>query len=174
MIITETERLFLRHVHLFDADALQRVLGDADVMQFSMTGVLSEASISGWIQECLDNYHRIWGFGPWAIVKKSTREVIGYCGPSISEDINEKPEIEIGYRLARSEWGQGYATEAIIAVQDYCFNTLCFPRLVATIDPQHVASIHVVEKAGMRFERPITFPGYDHPDNLYSIENPNR
>ena len=173
MIVVETERLILRHFHIGDIGAMSRVFGDAEVMRFG-PGVQTSAWLQNWLQECLENYYQNWGFGPWAVVEKSHREIIGYCGLFYFSDINGQPEVEIGYRLARTFWGRGYATEAVLAVRDYGFNVLGLPRLIAMIDPQNTGSIRVAEKANMIYERDVMFEGYTHPDHLYAIINPNR
>ena len=167
MIVAETERLLLRHFHAFDGEAMDSVFGDAEVMRFG-PGTQSQAWVRDWLCECQENYSRL-GFGPWAVVSKSLGQVIGYCGLFHFPNIDEQSEIEIGYRLARPFWGQGYATEAVVAVRDYSFNVLCLPRLVALIDPQNVASIRVAKKTGMQYEKDVMLEGYDHPDHLYSI-----
>jgi RimJ/RimL family protein N-acetyltransferase len=171
MIVVETERLILRHFHLFDVEALQSVFGDAEVMRFG-PGVQTIEWIRDWLRDCLANYYQNWGFGPWAVVEKSTRQTVGYCGLFYFPDIVGEPEIEIGYRLARSVWGRGYATEAVLAVRDYGFNVLCLQRLIAMIDPGNVASIRVAEKAGMHYEKDVMFEGYTHPDRVYVIARP--
>jgi RimJ/RimL family protein N-acetyltransferase len=79
------------------------------------------------------------------------------------------PHVEIGWRLMRSAWGQGYATEAARAVRDYAFNTLGLQRLIAMIDPSNLASIRVAKKIGMCYEKDILLEGYTHPDHLYVI-----
>ena len=167
MIIIETERLIVRHLHVFDVEAMNRIFGDAEVMRFG-PGVQTADWVQTWVRNCLECYHT-WGFGKWAVVDKRRREPIGYCGLAYLPDVNGHPEIDIGYRLARAVWGQGYATEAVIAVRDYSFSVLCLPRLIATIDPQNVASIRVAEKAGMRYENDVMFDGYTHPDHVYSV-----
>jgi ribosomal-protein-alanine N-acetyltransferase len=171
MIVTETERLILRHFHIFDGEAMDHVFGNAEVMAFG-PGVQSKSWVRDWLGDCLENYYRKLGVGPWAVVEKSLGEVIGYCGLFYFPDIAGQQEIEIGYRLAHPFWGRGYATEAVLAVRDYGFNVLCLPRLIAMIDPQNVASIRVAKKAGMRYEKEVMLEGYTHPDYLYSIERP--
>jgi RimJ/RimL family protein N-acetyltransferase len=171
MIIVETERLILRYFHAFDGEAMDRVFGDADVMHFG-PGVQTQAWVRQWLRDCLENYYQKLGLGPWAVVEKTRRDVIGYCGLFYYSDILEQPEIEIGYRLARPFWGRGYATEAVVAARDYAFNVLCLPRLIALIDPQNVASMRVAEKAGLRFENEVMLEGYTHPDHVYALANP--
>lgn len=173
MIIVETERLILRHFHAFDGDDMDRVFGDAEVMRFG-PGVRTRQWVRDWLRGCLEDYYQKLGFGPWAVVEKNSRAVIGYCGLFYFPAVGGRPEIEIGYRLARACWSRGYATEAVSAVRDYGFGVLCLPRLIALIDPQNVASLRVAEKAGMRYEREAMLEGYDHPDHVYSVVNPAR
>jgi [ribosomal protein S5]-alanine N-acetyltransferase len=166
MLIAETERLFLRHVHIVDGEAMDRIFGDAEVMKYGR-GTESPEWVRRWLRGCLEDYHQKWGFGLWAVVEKKSRETIGYCGLSRFEDVGGQPETEIGYRLARGYWGQGFATEAVRAVRDYGFGTLCLSRLIAIIDARNVASIRVAEKIGMRYEKDVVFQGF--LDGVYAI-----
>ena len=168
MIIIETERLILRRFQLSDDNAMNCVFGDAEVMRFG-DGVKTEEEIGAWLVDCIEDYYQQRDFGPWAVVEKNSRSIIGYCGLFYFPDVNGMPEIEIGYRLARSFWGKGYATEAALAVRDYAFDTLGLTRLITMIDPQNVASIRVAEKIGMIYEQDVMFDGYTHPDHVYAI-----
>ena len=169
MIIVETKRLVLRQFRLSDADAMNRVFGDPEVMRFG-DGVQTPEWVHDWLRRRLENYRQKSGIGPWAVIEKSSGETIGYCGLFYFPDVCGQPETEIGYRLALPYWGRGYATEAARAVRDYAFNILCLPRLIAMIDPQNVASIRVAEKLGMHYEKDVMFEGYTHPDCVYAIE----
>ncbi|MCH8293939.1 GNAT family N-acetyltransferase [Candidatus Poribacteria bacterium] len=169
MVIVETERLVLRQFCLSDADAMNRVFGDPEVMRFG-DGVQTPEWVEDWLSRRLQNYRRKSGIGPWAVIEKGNKEAIGHCGLFYFPDVCGQPETEIGYRLARPYWGRGYATEAAQAVRDYAFNTLGLPRLIAMIDPQNVASIRVAEKLGMYYEKDVMFEGYTHPDRVYAIE----
>ncbi len=167
MIIAQTRRLVLRHFHDGDAPAMQRVLGDAEVMRFSM-GVMSPPAVRAWLRRRQDDYQQR-GYGLWAVVEKLSGQTIGYCGLTRFPDINGRPESEVGYRLARAHWGRGLATESATAVRDYAFDTLSLPRLISLIDPQNTASIRVAEKLGMHYERDVMLDGYTHPDGVYAI-----
>lgn len=169
MIMAETERLIIRRFHTLDVEAMTDIFGDAEVMQFG-AGVQTTNWIYNWIQDQFQNYST-WGFGAWAAIEKRQAKVIGYCGLFHFPDVNGQPEVEIGYRFARAYWGQGYATEAALAVRDYAFRELGLPRLIAMIDPQNTASIRVAEKIGMCYETDVMFEGYTHPDHVYAMGN---
>ena len=166
--IATTERLALRHFHILDAEPMYRVFGDPEVMRFG-DGVQTKEWVDAWIRTCLERYYRTRGFGPYAVVERKSQAVIGYCGLFFFPDINGQPEVEVGYRLERSTWGRGYATEAARAVRDFAFGDLGMQRLIAIIDPSNTASIRVAEKIGMRRETEVMFEGYTHPDHVYVI-----
>lgn len=170
--IAQTPRLLLRLLALDDGAALVRVFSDAEVMRFG-DGPQSPEWTQAWLRRALVNYERR-GYGPWAVVEKDSGGLIGYCGLFDYPDINGRPEIEIGYRLARAHWGHGYATEAVRAARDYAFGALGLTRLIALIDPANVASTRVAEKVGLRHESDVMLPGYTHPDRVYAIENKRR
>lgn len=144
------------------------VFGDPEVMRFG-DGVQTPEWVREWTLTCLERYYQRWGFGPYAVVEKQSQELIGYCGLFYFPDVGGKPEVEIGYRLRRSAWGKGFATEAACAVRDFAFNSLGMQRLIALIDPDNIASIRVAEKLGMQYEKDIMLPGYTHPDRIYAV-----
>lgn len=169
VFLIETTRLLIRRFAMSDHAAMTRVFHDADVMRFG-DGVQSAEWVNDWLRRALESYERR-GYGPWAVVVKSSGAVIGYCGLFYFRDVNGRPEIEIGYRLARRYWGRGYATEAVTAARDHAFDALGLSRLIALIDPANVTSIRVARKAGMCHETNAMLPGYTYPDQLYSIQS---
>lgn len=171
MVITETPRLILRHVVMEDAYALEGVFGDPEVMRFS-DGVQTRSWVRAWLQRRLEHDYPARGYGPYSVVEKRSRQVIGYCGLFDFADLDGCAEVEIGYRLVRRCWGKGYATEAAYTVRDHGFQNLGLSRLVAMIDPANVTSIRVAEKLGMRYEKDVMLEGYTYPDHLYAMKNP--
>jgi ribosomal-protein-alanine N-acetyltransferase len=169
MVIARTQRLTLRHFHMADGEAMDRVFGDPEVMRYG-DGVHTLEWVRQWVARWTDQYYPAWGFGMWAVVDDSSCAVIGYCGLSRFPGRCAARETEIGFRLARPHWGRGFATEAVRAARDHAFETLGLPRLIAMIDPGNVASIRVAEKIGMRYEKDVSFEGYTHPDRVYALE----
>jgi ribosomal-protein-alanine N-acetyltransferase len=96
MVILTTERLFLRHFHILDSEAIYHVFGDSEVMHFG-DGTQTKDWVETWLRTCLERYYQAWGFGPYVVVEKSSRNVIGYCGLFYFPDVNGQPEVEIGY-----------------------------------------------------------------------------
>jgi [ribosomal protein S5]-alanine N-acetyltransferase len=165
-----TNRLLLRPVKLSDAEALLHVFSDPKVMEFGF-GTQDFMWVKGRIRKWHEQIKLI-GYGYWVITLKTTQEVIGYCSLTQQQELSPI-EIELGYRLRHSMWGNGYATEAALVVRDYAFNILKIPRIIALIDPNNRASIRVAEKLGMQYERDIMLKGYSYPDHLYTINNQN-
>lgn len=168
MVIADSERLFLRHLHITDDQALDLVFGDPEVMYYG-PGAQNRQWVREWLRGCLESYQTA-GFGMWGIVEKSSRSVMGCCGFRRLRTPDGPAEIELGYRLARRYWGRGYATEAARAALDYGFKTLCLPRLIAVIDPRNVASLRVAEKIGMKCV-PDTklLEGVTPPEQVYAL-----
>jgi ribosomal-protein-alanine N-acetyltransferase len=141
-----TERLILRELTPDDTPALAPILGDAEVMRHSVAGVLSEKATGEFIDWCRMSY-RERGFGPWAVVEKSTLTLAGFCGLN-AERVDEKDEVEIGYRLATGFWGKGLGTEAARSAMSYGFEQLGLSSLIAIVQPTNLASVNVIKKLG--------------------------
>jgi [ribosomal protein S5]-alanine N-acetyltransferase len=159
MQIVETSRLTLRYITARDAEALMPILGDAEVMQYSIIGVHSKKQIKQFIEQRLISYME-YGFGLYAVVHKQNQELIGYCGFFI-QSIEQQKEVEVGYRLAKKYWGQGLATEAAQAVMEYGQQRFNFQRFVCLIETENSRSIRVANKLGMTLEKKIIYHGLD-------------
>jgi RimJ/RimL family protein N-acetyltransferase len=82
--------------------------------------------------------------------------------------IDGREEVELGYRLIRSRWGKGLATEAAIATVHYAFEVLKLPRLISIIEPENHRSIRVAEKCGLVSRKEAKFHGISV--KIYAIE----
>ncbi len=156
--IIETSRTYLRKLTLNDAEALLAIFDDPDVMHFSVSGVRNLAQIKEFINAVLLSYEQH-NFGGWAVIDKSTQQLIGGC--SLNETlIDNGQHIEIAYRYIKSAWGKGYATEVAQAVKDYGINVLQLPEIIAIIQPENVDSIKVATKIGLRYSHQTIFSDF--------------
>ena len=87
----------------------------------------------------------------WAVFDKSDLQYVGHAG--IYPRPTKKEDWEFVYFLRSNEWGKGYATEIARRLIKYAFEELHLQKIVATVEDEHSASIHVLKKAGMQFER---------------------
>lgn len=146
MLRIDTDRLVIRSFTGDDANAMFDVLGDPEVMRFIPGGPDPSFDV---VRERLANAsaREDEGRGVWAIERKADRRVIGSAG--IVPVAWQGPEIEIAYKLARSTWGNGYATEAAAACLRHAFE-IGLDRVIGLTFPENVASQRVLEKIGMR------------------------
>jgi ribosomal-protein-alanine N-acetyltransferase len=156
MIVLETRRLILRRLGEDDVEPLAAIHADPDVMRF-IGGVRTRAQTQARLCDLIENQRRL-GFSKWAVVLRSTGELIGRCGP-IVERIDGVSEVEVGYDIARSHWGRGLATEAARAAVEHCLSSLGLARVIALIHPQNVASQAVARRIGMTYERDVEWRG---------------
>lgn len=145
-VIVQTQRMILRPLRSTDVLPMAQILGDPDVMRYSVRGVLSQAATAEFINWSIGSY-ALHGFGPWAVVETSTDALIGFCALN-PENVEGAEEVEIGYRLARPFWGQGLATEIVRATLAYGFASLGLRSIIAIVQPANVASVRVIQKVG--------------------------
>ena len=162
-IFLETERLVLRQFTNDDIDELVELDSDPEVMRFINGGrpTPRDEIVNDVLPAFLRYYERYAGYGFWAAVERSTGRFIGWFHFRPTEGALPD-EVELGYRLRRSAWHQGYATEGSRALIDKGFAELGVQRVVASTMVVNVASRRVMEKAGLRFVRIFHQPWPDY------------
>jgi RimJ/RimL family protein N-acetyltransferase len=108
----------------------------------------------------LGYYERFAGYGFWAAVETSTGRFVGWFHLRPAEGAPD--EVELGYRLRRSAWGRGLATEGSRALIHKAFTELGVQRVFASTMVVNVASWRVMEMAGLRFVRTFHQPWPDY------------
>ena len=146
MDLLETPRLLLRPFGPGDAALVHRVYSDPEVMRYVATGAMESLTIT---ERLLDDYRahqRRHGYSFWAVIERASGALIGDAG------LYRTPtgEVELGYTLGAEWWGRGYATEAAACWLATAFDQLGITEVVALAEPANVASLHVLEKLGMR------------------------
>lgn len=167
MEMIETERLLLRKLTADDAAfALELLNEPAYIKNIADRGVRTEADAVAYITKGpLASYEKF-GLGLNAVVLKDTGETIGMCG-LLRRDYWD--ETDIGYALLERFWYKGYAYEAAAAMIDYGRKVLGLKRIVAITAPDNDASIKLLEKLGLRFEKMIQLPGYEGEDTRFFV-----
>jgi ribosomal-protein-alanine N-acetyltransferase len=166
VIILETPRLIVRRWVPDDWKRFRTLFTDPRVMQYIGDGrPWSDARIRQWVEESIEA-ETTRGWVLWPLVHREVSEVIGFCGFWHGFP----PDVEMGWRLLPEYWGQGLMTEVAQALIELGFKTYRFDRLIAVAQPANIASIRVMEKIGMTFERAFKHQGIDVVS--YARENP--
>jgi RimJ/RimL family protein N-acetyltransferase len=175
-VFLETDRLVLRRLTPADADSLVELDSDAEVMRFVTGGrpTSRDEIVTDFLPAFLSYYERFAGYGFWAVIEKSTGDFLGWFHfrPPAG---GAAGDVELGYRLRRAAWGQGYAAEGSRALIRKGFTELGVQRVVAETMAVHAASRRVMEKAGLSlartFRQPWPYPmeGDEHGDVEYSL-----
>ena len=157
----ETERLRLEPwgapAH---TEALIAVNSDPEVMRF--LGGPAPREDSEQMSSRLTQHWEEHGFGLWAPVVKATGQVIGFtgiCHPRWHPEYAD--QVEVGWRLARSAWGDGYATEAARKALDYGWDG-GLERIIAFIDPANTRSLAVAKRLDLEPFDATTDPREGH------------
>ncbi len=175
-IFLESDRLVLRRFTESDVDNLHNLDGDPEVMRFINGGKPAQRDMirDETLPRFLHSYERFEGFGVWATIERSTGEFVGWFEFYPRKDAGPE-EVELGYRLRRSAWGKGYATEGSRALIRKGFTELGVQRVVAETMVVNAASRRVMEKAGLTYVRtfhqewPERIEGDEHGDVEYAL-----
>src|SRR6204780_2522742 len=176
-VFLETDRLGLRGVTAADVDNLVDLDADPDVMRFITGGIpTSREEIQDEVLPAfLAYYQRYEGYGFWAAIEKATGEFLGWFHFRPGKDA-APGEVELGYRLRKSAWGRGYATEGARALIRRGFTVSGVQRVTAEAMAVNLASRRVMEKAGLKlvrtFRQPWPFPvdGDESGDVEYALD----
>ncbi len=143
-----TQRLTLRRWSQSDVEPFAEMNFDSEVMEFFPKTLSLEESVD-LIRKIEEHFEKN-GFGLWAVEIKTTKEFIGFVGLSIpSFEAHFMPCIEIGWRIKRSAWGNGYATEAAKKVVEDGFTRVGLSEIVSFTSILNQRSIKVMERIGM-------------------------
>jgi ribosomal-protein-alanine N-acetyltransferase len=158
--LLSTKRLYLRGWRDEDRDLYAAINSDPQVREFFpelLTREQSDAQIT-----VFEDHFAAHGFGMWALEPRETGELVGFTGMDLATyDAHFAPAVEIGWRLARSAWGHGYASEAAREVLRYGFNELELEEIVACTTPANLRSRAVMERLAMTRDPDEDF---DHPE----------
>jgi RimJ/RimL family protein N-acetyltransferase len=168
-----TERLVLRPWRDSDLAPWAAMNADPEVREH-LGDLLTREQSEGSVARFQDELDRR-GYGWWAVEVRATGEFIGFAGLDDVDDEMPFTGVEIGWRLARPAWGQGYATEAARTVLAHGFDSLGLPEILAVTTTANLRSQAVMRRIGMTrdpaddFADPTVPEGPLRPNVLYRI-----
>ena len=135
---------------------MQRVFGDGEVMRYAFAGVpTGEREAEDFMRSHFTFGDSLTGIA--TLTERPTGDVIGFAGLFPCTALGAD-DFEIGFVLARQAWGRGIATEIGEAQLAFGFDRLHCSRLLGLVEPRNAASIHALEKLGMRYLKDVAEP----------------
>ena len=178
-IVLRSQRLVLRQFTEEDADNLFALNSDPEVMRYLTGGRPTPLEFlrDEVIPRHLAVYRRFDRLGTWAAESGATGEFLGWFHfrPGPDEDVTN---IDLGYRLLRSAWHKGYATEGSRALITMGFTDLGVQRVFAHTMAVNTASRRVLEKCGLTLVSTTPYDGADpiegseHGEVEYALTRP--
>jgi [ribosomal protein S5]-alanine N-acetyltransferase len=149
-----TERLMLEDMNSQDLADMQRLARDRNVMRYVLIWLENDEQVAGFVQHAIDEAARA-GRRDYelAIRIPGTREFAGFAMLDIGP--GQPTTAEVGCILLPDYWKNGYASEILRALMVFGFETLSLHRVYGKCDDLNVASAHVLEKGGLRYEGTI-------------------
>jgi RimJ/RimL family protein N-acetyltransferase len=169
-----TKRLLLRPWRDADLEPLTAINAEPEVHEF-LSRIPDRAATAALIAGARRSWERH-RFGFFALEPRAgplAGQLIGFCGvshPTFIPAVADRPEL--GYRLARPAWGQGFATEAALACRDDAFYRAGLLELISLIDPANTRSQRVAEKVGMTPGAPVRNPLTGTDVTVWSMRAP--
>ncbi|UVC09356.1 GNAT family N-acetyltransferase [Rhizobium sp. TH2] len=166
----DTERLRLRRWKREDHAPFAELCSDPYVMQFIGNGSTRTAEQAG---RSIASFEREWdekGYGLFAVEEKRTGDLIGFTGLSRPDFLPEiLPSIEIGWRFSRPSWGKGHASEAAAAALSFGVTELGISDIVSICQIGNRASVRIMQKLGMVFDRETIDPTCGREIEVYRL-----
>jgi RimJ/RimL family protein N-acetyltransferase len=139
----ETSRLILRPPQLEDLDVWAALMADEEVTRY-IGGVKTRPMVWRTLATMIGHWV-LKGYSLFSVIEKETGDCLGRVGAWCPDGW---PGTEVGWALARSAWGKGYATEAAITAIDWAFDAHGWSEVIHCIDPANTASVAVAKRLG--------------------------
>ena len=150
----ETARLTVRRLNYDDAPFLVGLLNQPSFLaNIGDRGVRNADDAHRYLREGPLAMYERHGFGLWHVSRRADGAAMGMCG-LLKRDI--LPDVDLGYAFLPEFWGQGYAFEAAEATLRHAAERFGLKRVIGVVSEGNAASIRVLEKLGMRFERRVS------------------
>lgn len=168
MVILQTARLSLRTVEEADAPFYLNLLNTREFIEnIGDRGIRTLAAARDAIAKGPVAMQAALGHSIYLVELKDSGVAIGMCGLIKRDTLDD---VDLGYAFLPPYFGQGYGHEAARAVLEHARGVLRMTRLVAITSPGNIASIALLEKLGMRFERMVHLHSEDTGTRLYGLD----
>ena len=161
-----THRLYIRKITLEDAPSLFELMNDEDwITNIGDRGIATIEDAENYIKTRFLQTYEESQIGFYAVTLKASHDFVGIAGLIKREGLDF---IDIGYGLLPNFRGHGYAFEATKMIYDHGLKDLALEKIVGIVNPNNQASISILEKLGLCFEKMIQLPHENEKIMLFS------
>lgn len=157
--VVQTPRLAIREMTQSDAEEVERMLGDPEVMLY-FGKLFGRVQVREWIERHIGLYAQD-GCAYWLVIDKASGEAVGQAG-ILRQQVEGQLEFGLGYIFKQAWWRRGLALEAARACLDYAFDRLRKNRVIITVRPENGPSRRLAERLGVKPERTVQYGGFEH------------
>jgi len=162
--------MLLRHLSLEDAEFVLELLNDpAFIQNIGDRQVRNIADAKNYIETGPLASYREFGFGLFLVELKQTDQAMGICGLLKRKELDD---VDVGFAFLPQFRTYGYAYESTAAVMNYGWQQLNLNRIVAITSMDNTASIRLLEKIGLQFEKTCILEGDNEPIRFFSAKKP--
>ena len=166
MVVVETTRLRLRRFTLDDAEFVLELVNEPSFVEnIADKGLRTLDDARRFILEGSWTCQEKKGYGQFVVELRDSGEAVGICGLLYRDSLGLT---DIGFAFLPEHWGRGFAFEAASAVLEYGRSTLGIEKIVGLTSEDNLASIKVLRKLGMEFERRVKMSDDDPGTVLYA------
>jgi ribosomal-protein-alanine N-acetyltransferase len=163
-----TERLLLRPLTLDDAPFVLELVTEPDWIRFiGDKNVRTLDDARRYLIEGPLRMYAEYGVGSLCVTLKDTGEPVGICGLIKRPGLDD---VDIGFAFLERHRGKGYGAESSLAILEHARRELQLARVVAITTPDNAASMKLLEKIGLRYERDVALPSRSDPSRLFGID----
>ena len=164
-MVLQTKRLILRRLTRDDAEFMLELLNEpAFLKNVADRGVRDVAGAALYLEEKILPSYQKFGFGFYRVDLKETAEPIGICGLAKRDTLEE---VDVGFSILERYWRHGYALEAAEATMAYGRETLGLPHIIGITARGNEASIQLLGRLGLKFQRRVQVPGFSTESLLF-------
>jgi len=168
--VIETPRLTLRRFTLDDAEFILRLLNEPSFLEFiGDKGVRTLDDARDYLRKGPIASYEQFGFGLYLTTLKRDGTAVGMCGLLKRESL---PDVDIGFAFLPAFWSQGYGLESAAAVLSHGRQAFGLDRIVGVAKPENHASIRLLEKLGMKYEKRVKLAPDGPEDVLMAVDFP--
>lgn len=164
-----TERLTLAKLSLDDVDFIFDLLNEPTFKRYiGDKGIQTRNDALQYLRDVPLQQYKLHGFGLYRVGVGDENTAAGICGLVSREEFTDP---DLGFAFLHAYWGRGYAYESSLAVLAESREKFGLRRIIAMADEDNVASGHLLEKLGFRYERMVTMPGETEAIRQYALED---